>query len=239
MPVSPERPVAVVIPAKDEGRRIGATVRAALALTGVGLVVVVDDGSRDDTGEIARSTGARVVRHQRNRGKAAAMATGAAIAESELGADHLLLFVDADLEQSAAALGVLVPPVASGQADMSIAVLPPQRSAGGGHGFVVRLARRGVTDLTGWTPAQPLSGMRCLSRDAYQAAQPLARGWGVEVGLTIDVLAAGLTVLEVPCELHHRVTGSDWRAQLHRARQYRDVALALTRRRLRRARRRA
>ena len=41
-------------------------------------------------------------------------------------------------------------------------------------------------------------------------------------------------VLEVPCELHHRVTGTDWRAQVHRAAQYRDVALALAVRRLRR-----
>jgi hypothetical protein len=56
----------------------------------------------------------------------------------------------------------------------------------------------------------------------------------VEVGLTVDVLLAGMRVLEVPCELHHRVSGSDWRGQLHRARQYRDVALALGLRRLRR-----
>ena len=50
----------------------------------------------------------------------------------------------------------------------------------------------------------------------------------------VDVLLAGLRVVEVPCELHHRVSGSDWRGQLHRARQYRDVALALVHRRLRR-----
>ncbi|MDQ6716486.1 MAG: glycosyltransferase family 2 protein [Actinomycetota bacterium] len=237
MSVSPARPVAVVVPAKDEARRIASTVRAAQALAGVRLVVVVDDGSTDATGDLARSTGARVVRHASNQGKAAAMTTGAAVAAAELGEDHLLLFVDADLEESAGALGVLVPPVASGEADMSVAILPPQASSGGGHGFVVRLARRGIADLTGWTPTQPLSGMRCLSRDAYLTAQPLARGWGVEVGLTVDVLAAGMTVVEVPCDLHHRVTGSDWAAQLHRARQYRDVALALARRRLRRARR--
>ena len=76
--------------------------------------------------------------------------------------------------------------------------------------------------------------MRCLTRAAFDAASPLARGWGVEVGLTVDVLRAGLRVVEVPCELHHRVSGRDWRGQLHRARQYRDVWLALVRRRLRR-----
>jgi len=117
---------------------------------------------------------------------------------------------------------------------MTIATLPPQSTSGGGHGFVVRLARNGIERLAGWTPTQPLSGMRCLSREAFEAASPLARGWGVEVGLTIDVLGAGLRALEVPCELQHRVTGSSWRGQVHRARQYRDVWLALADRRVRR-----
>jgi hypothetical protein len=236
-------PVAAVIPAKDEAARIAATVEAVRGIEGVDLVVVVDDGSSDNTADIARFAGAEVVSHARNRGKAAAMTTGAAFVArheqqqgrvSETSAHRPLLFVDGDLEASAANLGALVPPVAEGRADMTIATLPPQKTAGGGRGFVVRLARRGIAQLTGFEAVQPLSGMRCLSRDAFDAATPLARGWGVEVGLTVDVLLAGLRVEEVPCELHHRVSGSDWRGQLHRARQYRDVALALARRRLRR-----
>ncbi len=225
-------PVVAVVPAKDEQERLGATLEALAQLPEVDLVVVVDDGSSDATSRVANEHGVLVCRHRTNRGKAAAMTTGAAAARDHLGPgiDHLLLFVDADLEQSASALGALVRPVRDDETDMTVAVLPPQRESGGGHGFVVRLARRGIVESTGWVPSQPLSGMRCLRRSAYDAAQPLARGWGVEVGLTVDVLRAGLRVLEVPCDLHHRVTGRDWRAQLHRAAQYRDVWLALRRR---------
>ena len=57
-----------------------------------------------------------------------------------------------------------------------------------------------------------------MSRAAFERATPLARGWGVEVGLTVDVLRAGLRIVEVPCELHHRVSGRGWRDQLHRGR---------------------
>lgn len=240
--------VAAVIPAKDEAERIGATVRAAALLPGVDLVVVVDDGSQDDTASLARAAGATVVAHSSNRGKGAAMMTGAAeVARVEALADlpdaghaaaddpataatvppRALLFVDADLEDTAAHLAPLIPPVLAGEADMTIATLPPQPTTGGGHGFVVRLAREGIAERTGWTPKQPLSGQRCLTRAAFDQALPLAPGWGVEVGLSIDVLLAGGRVVEIECDLRHRVTGKDWRSQLHRAAQYRDVRRAL------------
>ena len=228
--------VAVIIPAKDEARRIGATVAAARLLAGVDLVIVVDDGSRDQTALTAYEAGAVVTRHRRNRGKAAAMQTGAALVERierEAGeAARALLFLDADLEGSAAAAGALIPPVLADEADMTIAILPPQRRAGGGHGFVVRLSARGIERATGWTPTQPLSGQRCLTRAALTAALPLARGFGVETGMSIDLLRQGFRVREVEVDLHHRVTGTEWRDQVHRVRQYRDVALALGARRL-------
>lgn len=232
------RGLVVVIPAKDEAERIATTVRAARTIEGVSAVVVVDDGSSDATGERARAAGAEVVRHERNRGKAAAMETGAArvkALDAQIGGPpRALLFIDADLGASAAATGVLAEPVLAGEADMTIALIPPQATTGGGSGRVVRLARRGIRQATGWSATQPLSGTRCLSRQAFDAALPLAPGWGVETGLTIDLITAGFRVIEVPCELHHRVTGTDLRGQLHRAGQYRDVWLTLLRRRVRR-----
>ncbi|GAB2764051.1 hypothetical protein GCM10027039_25880 [Terrabacter koreensis] len=231
--------VAVVIPAKDESARIAETIRGVRSIPGVATVVVVDDGSSDGTAAIAAREGAEVVRHARNHGKADAMMSGLGRVNGlrrvgRLDADTAVLFVDADLEASASAVGELVTPIVIGAADLTIANLPQQRGSAGGHGLVVGLARRGIEELTGWSPNQPLSGMRCLSPAAITAATPFARGWGVEVGMTVDVLDAGLRVVEVPCDLHHRVTGTDWRSQVHRAAQYRDVALALGVRRLRR-----
>ena len=231
--------LAVVVPAKDEAERIAATVRAARELPEVSLVVVVDDGSTDDTAARAEAAGAVVVRHRRNQGKAAAMESGAArVARLDAEGGRMpraLLFIDADLGATALNTAPLAPPVLTGEADLTIAILPAQRTAGGGRGFVVRLARDGIRRATGWTATQPLSGMRCLSREAFEAARPLAPGWGVETAMTIDLLLAGYRVVEVPCDLQHRVTGSDWRGQVHRAKQYRDVARALAVRRLRRA----
>lgn len=226
--------VAVVIPAKDESRRIAATVRAAKAIPHVDLVLVVDDGSEDNTQEIARGAGAVVVRHSHNRGKAAAMETGAAVVamrDAQGGLPRLLLFIDGDLAETAVNTAPLIDPVLNGEADMSIALLPPQPGAGG-HGFVVGAARSAISKLSGWTPMQPLSGMRCLTREAFEAATPLARGWGVETGLTIDLISQGYVAVEVPCDLKHRPSGRDWKGTLHRANQYRDVQLAIASRRV-------
>jgi glycosyltransferase involved in cell wall biosynthesis len=229
---------AVVIPAKDEAARVGATVTAARAIPGVDVVIVVDDGSSDTTAEVAERAGAIVTVHSRNRGKAAALESGAnavaAIdARERRDTPRLLLFLDADIEETAAEAGVLIEPVRAGEVAMTIATLPEQREGGGGgHGFVVNLARDGIRSSVGFTATQPLSGQRCLTREAFDAARPLAYGFGAETGLTIDLLRAGFRIREVPVPLHHRVTGTDFAAQLHRARQYRDVALALGMRRI-------
>ncbi|SJM57711.1 Glucosyl-3-phosphoglycerate synthase [Actinomycetales bacterium JB111] len=228
--------MAVIVPAKDEGRYIAATIRACRAIPHVDLVLVVDDGSTDDTQHVARAAGAVVVRHSVNRGKASAMETGASVVSMRDLPDappRALLFVDADLQDSAVGLAPLVEAVLTGETDCAIAVLPPQQGAGG-KGRVVRLARGAIESATGWVSTQPLSGQRCLTRRAYETAQPLARGWGVEVGMTIDLLVAGLTIQEIPCDVSHRASGKDIAGAMHRARQYRDVAMAVTGRKSRR-----
>src|SRR5579859_7617170 len=245
--------LAVVIPARNESDLVGATVRAAARIPGVDMVIVVDDGSVDGTGCEAALAGATVVRHARNRGKAAALETGAetvlVLESSEAAAatgpgtgpgartraartgtaaatPRHLLFLDADLGETAAHAGPLAEPVLAGQADMTIAVFTT-RVKRGGHGLVLGLSGAAIERATGWRPAEPLNGQRCLTRAAFEAARPLAPGWGAETGMTIDLLRSGMRVLEVQVPLAHRATGRDLGAQVHRARQLVGVARAV------------
>jgi glycosyltransferase involved in cell wall biosynthesis len=223
--------VAVVIAARNEADRIASTVAAAAGLVGVGLVVVVDDGSTDATAAVAERAGAAVMRHPGNRGKGTAMETGAEAVRLVDQREHRdrprhLLFLDADLGDTAGQAGPLMGPVTAGTADMTIAVFAATVKLGG-HGLVVGLSGAGIRRATGWQPRQPLNGQRCLTRAAFEAARPLAHGWGVETALTIDLLRQGLRITEVEVELGHRATGTGLRAQLHRAHQLTDVARAL------------
>lgn len=211
----------VVIPARDEQQRVGDTVRAATTLPGVSAVIVVDDGSRDDTTGVADAAGATVVRHHKARGKAAALETGARVAGS-----GVLLFLDADLGATAANAGPLITPVIDGAVDLTIAAFAATVKLGG-HGIVVRTARWGIRRATGWTATQPLNGQRCLTWEAFIAARPLASGFGAETGMTIDLLRKGFRIKEVEVDMAHRATGGDLASQLHRARQELDVLRAL------------
>src|ERR1700722_7289647 len=223
--------VAVVIPARNEADRVQATVTAALGLPAVAVVIVDVDGWTGRTAAAARSTGAVVTRHARNRGKGAALETGAEAARlldqrEQRDRPRHLLFLDADLAATAALAGPLTEPILAGRADMTIAVFAATVKLGG-HGLVVGLSGAGIRRATGWQPAQPLNGQRCLTRAAFEAARPLARGWGVETALSIDLLRQGLRATEVEVELAPRATGTGMRAQLHRAHQLTDVARAL------------
>lgn len=224
----------VVIPAKNEAELLPETLRAIASCPAIDSVIVVDDGSTDATSELARGEGATVLKHPRSLGKAEALMTGADVVVRSDRKDTSmpsrgLVFLDADAGGSAGDIGTLVQPVAEGRLDLAIA-LYRARGSTGGHGFVVGLARDAIEVRTGWRPELPLSGIRALTAAAYACVRPLASGWGVETAMTIDALGAGLRVGEVQTAMTHRPTGKDWRAQLHRARQYMDVRRALAQR---------
>jgi hypothetical protein len=227
--------VLVLVPARDEAERVGATVRALRALPGVAEVLVVSDGSTDATAARALEAGAHCLDLPRNLGKGGALNAGLAalmgrVAERLSPEPAALLLADADLADSAGRLDLLLHPVLAGEADLAIADLPAQQGAGG-FGVAMGLARRGMARATGRHLAEPLSGQRAVRWEALPALLPFAPGFGVEVAMTMDALRAGLRVVEIEVDLHHNATGKDLSGLLHRARQARAIARELTRRR--------
>jgi hypothetical protein len=201
----------VLVAARDEEERIGATVEALRCAFPAATLVVADDGSRDATAALAEAAGARVIRLSR-RGKGQALT----LAEQELEPGPLLL-CDADLRGDLRAL-----PAAG--ADLAVAAF--RTRSGGGFGLAKRAARSLVRLGCGRTMREPLSGQRWLSQQARAAVFPVASGFGVETRMTIDAVRAGLDVQEVELELEHRPTGRDIRGFAHRGRQLVDLVLA-------------
>ncbi|HHY47427.1 MAG TPA: glycosyltransferase family 2 protein [Firmicutes bacterium] len=213
--------VSVVIPAFNEAATLPATIRAVSATGIVKEIIVVDDGSKDSTAEVARGGGARVLQLSRHKGKGAAMGEGVKASTGEI-----VVFLDADLGEKAGELVKLVSPIIDGEADLAIARLPSV-GPGRGMGFVKGLGKLGIEILTGKVFSAPLSGQRAARRQVFLSLLPFAPGWGAEVGMTIDALRAGYRVVEVDTEMAHRVTGRDISGFIHRGRQFVYVFYAI------------
>jgi polyprenyl-phospho-N-acetylgalactosaminyl synthase len=109
--------ICTVIPAYNEENRISSVIRGAQSHTD--QVIVVDDGSTDQTGIVAQTEGAIVVRHSENCGAGAATMTGITVAR-RLHADAIVT-LDADEQHDPTDIPVLIQPVKEGTADIVFA----------------------------------------------------------------------------------------------------------------------
>jgi glycosyltransferase involved in cell wall biosynthesis len=214
--------VIAIVAAHNEADRIGAT------LAGLGEAFeclslwVADDGSNDRTAEIAAAGGANVIGAGRRVGKGAAMTLAAsqALASPAAASDPVVLLCDGDLGASAARLPPLVQAVEAGEADLAVAAF--RKSAGGGFGIALGFAKWALARRCGFAAKAPLSGQRALRASRLAELLPLAPGYAMELGMTIDALRAGMRMSELELELTHRSTGRTPGGFLHRGRQLLD-----------------
>jgi glycosyltransferase involved in cell wall biosynthesis len=212
--------LAVIVAARNEADRVGETVAALREAVPAAAIWVGDDASTDGTAEVAMAAGARVVSRGRPHGKGANVTAAAEAALSEDPAPQLLLLCDGDLAGSAAALAPLVEAVERDECDVAVAAF--SRRVGGGFGLALGFARWAIRRRCGLETGAPISGQRALRVEALQAALPFARGYGMEIGMTIDVVRAGFRLREYELDLSHRATGRSLAGFFHRGRQLRD-----------------
>jgi glycosyltransferase involved in cell wall biosynthesis len=211
---SPRHRVAVVVPAYDEAERIAETVEAlraeapALEALDCALrILVVDDGSRDKTGQLALEHGAdRVVRHARNLGLGAAVRTGLVAARAE-GAELVVKF-DADLQHDPRELPELLAPLLADEADLVYGSrferlqyrMPLVRRAG--NLAFTRLMRW----LTGWRLRDSQPGIFALNR-TYLEVFRLPGDYNYTQQLLLDAFHKGMRFAHVPVTFRERTTG--------------------------------
>jgi len=214
--------LAAIVAARNEADRVGETVAALRSVFPGAAIWVADDASTDGTAELAMAAGARVVSRGRPHGKGANMTAAAEAALSEHPAPRLVLLCDGDLAGSAARLAPLVEAVERGECDLAVAAF--SRRVGGGFGLALGFARWAIRRRCGLETTAPISGQRALRAEALRAALPFARGYGMEIGMTVDAVRAGCRLREYELDLEHRATGRSLRGFLHRGTQLRDFA---------------
>ncbi len=212
----------MIVAARDEADRIGETIAALRGAFPGAAIWVADDASADGTAEVAMAAGARVVSRGRPHGKGANVTAAAEAALSEGAAPGLILLCDGDLGGSAAWLTPLVAAVEAGECDLAVAAFG--RRVGGGFGLALGFARWAIRRLCGFEAEAPISGQRAMRAEVLRVILPFARGYGMEIGMTVDAVRAGYRVGEYELDLSHRATGRTLGGFLHRGRQLRDFA---------------
>ena len=220
--------VAALIPAYNEEKGIEATLSAVKRIKTLDKIVVINDGSVDDTAAIVlQNPGVSLLSLPRNSGKGAALNFGWRRTEADV---YLLL--DADLGESAYHAQRLLTPVLLKEVDMTVACFDSCQVSGPGQmgfGLVRGLAAFGIQFLTGRRVASPLSGQRAVTAHVLRSLGGFFPGFGVEIGLTVGVIKKGFQFQEIALPLKHRAYGRGVRGIVHRGGQLIDVIEALWR----------
>lgn len=219
--------IGIIIPAYNEEDRLGATLKALKKIDLVKDILVIDDGSVDRTREIAKKEGVKLITLNKNRGK------GYALKE---GIDHLdnsiIVFLDADIGATAKEVTKLVYPLLENKAEVTIGKIAPTPGKGG-FGIVRRLAQRAFEYLTGKKCSSILSGQRAFKREVLDKDLLNYKRYGIEFGMTVDLVQRNLRILEVPIDISHRITGRDYKGFVHRGKQFFDILIVVLQKKLR------
>ena len=205
------RRLAIVIPAHNEASRLSDLLRSlepAGQEFATRWVIVVDDGSTDDTVAAGRSAGAIVLRHRINLGKGAALLTGCEAAR-RLGAD-LMLLMDADGQHQAADIPRMLEPLLTGKAQVVIGVRRLAGQMPAPFRIGNRLLNATIRTLFGIKISDTQCGFRAFSSSVFPALRWEASDYAVESEMLIRMARARLAYVAVPIATvyHDRYKGT-------------------------------
>jgi glycosyltransferase involved in cell wall biosynthesis len=207
-PNSLSRSLSVVIPAYDEEDTLARVVGRVVALPFVREVIIVNDCSRDKTGEIAEDLSrqypaVKVVHHQLNRGKTEALKTGFALTQGDI-----VIVQDADLEYDPGEIADVIAPILAGEADVVYGSRFLVRKAARVVYFYHYLANRGLTFFsnlfTNVNMTDVETGYKAFRGEIIRNMIVTSSGFGFEIEVTAKIAKLKCAVYEVPISYHGR-----------------------------------
>lgn len=215
--------VTAIIPAYNEEENISATINAIKQIDGIGQIIVVDDGSKDNTyREAALHKDIVMLRNRSNKGKG-----GAIQAALPFVTNNFVILIDADLRESASEMKKLLNNTKRSSRAMLVAVYPKPIKKGG-FGLVKGLTKKGLYMLTSQYSESALSGQRLVYTDFLRGIK-LPSSFGLEFKITLEALKSSMSIVEVPVNIRHRETGRDIEGFMHRGKQFFQILNVLVR----------
>jgi glycosyltransferase involved in cell wall biosynthesis len=194
------RSLSIIMPAKNEAGAIAKTVSGAKIAFPNAEIIVVDDGSTDDTGALAENAGAIVVRHPISMGNGAAIKAGARASSGEI-----LAFMDADGQHGGDELSLLLERLDAGY-DMAIGARDSGSHANFGRLFANGFYNELASLLCGHRIPDLTSGFRVVRAKLFkQFLHLLPNGFSYPTTITMAFLRSGYPIDFVPIKAAKRV----------------------------------
>ena len=180
--------VSVIIPAYNEEDTVAKVVEVVKKVSFVDEIIVVDDGSSDNTKNVASDAGARVITHETNKGKGEALNTGYREAECDI-----IAFIDADIYNlTSKKVEAMIKPILEGKTDITKTKFARE------SGRVTELTAKPLLNF--FFPEisfeQPLSGQFAARKEILKKIN-FESDYGVDVGIVIDADVLGISITEV------------------------------------------
>lgn len=192
--------VSIVLPAKNEGLAIGATICSIVKTCPGAEVIVVDDGSTDSTAQEAAAAGAKIVSHPYSKGNGAAIKTGARAASGEI-----IVFLDADGQHDPRDIPRLLDKLDMGY-DMVVGARGQGSQASIGRGLANALYNRMASYMTGYRIDDLTSGFRAVRAEKFREfLYLLPNGFSYPTTSTMAFFRAGYAVAYEPIDAAQRI----------------------------------
>ena len=192
--------ISIVLPAKNESAAIGITVEKIKALQIAHEIIVVNDGSSDNTRDVAEQAGAKVVTHPYSKGNGAAIKTGARAAAGEV-----IVFMDADGQHDPQDIPRLLDKIEQGH-DLVVGARQQGSQASVGRGIANSLYNNLATYMTEHPVEDLTSGFRAARTEKFREfLYLLPNGFSYPTTSTMAFFRAGYSVTYVPIHAAKRI----------------------------------
>ncbi|HBM79869.1 MAG: glycosyltransferase [Clostridiales bacterium] len=215
--------ICAIIPFYNEEKYAYDTINSVKRIKSINRIIAIDDGSKDNTLNIIEGIGGiDIIKHAKNMGKAESVEEALKISNADI-----YVFLDGDLGYSASNIEPLIDMVIGNECDACVARLPTMTGTGG-FGLLKAFASFSVKFFTGVDFPCPLSGQRVINAKALKDFKGgRYRGYGLEVGMLIDLLNKGCFIKVKDADLSHRYTYVNASGFMHRTKQFYDIIITL------------
>ena len=196
MDISGPKPiVSVIIPARNEGLHIGG-VLSEMPKNNY-EAIVVDDGSDDDTVEVARGYNVKILLNARTLGKAATLKRGLGVASGDV-----IVFIDGDGQHDSSKIPELIKPIIEGSTSVVFGNRFHKGYAGTPYIRIISnyLSRLAINFITGRDIPDPLCGFRAFRKEKIRGMD-FGKGYGVEINVLFNLIENDEPIINAPVPL--------------------------------------